>query len=91
MYADWTKHLSRPEDKSEFEKDVRGSKRILDHLKGILLMKDHSLDVAERSVHQFDNPNWSHKQAYYNGYKAALTYLITLTDLDQQTKDLNDR
>lgn len=85
MYPDWTKHLKDPEAKAKFERDIWGAKRILDHIKGILLLKDRSLEASERSVNSFDQPNWAYKQAYYNGYKAALMYLITLTDLDQQT------
>lgn len=87
MYSDWTKHIRDQKDREDFVRDVRGSKRILDHLKGLLVEKERALDRSEMDPKVFDQPNWSHNQAYKNGYRAALTYLITLTDLDQQNKE----
>jgi hypothetical protein len=87
MYTEWTRHIKDPTDKVEFEKDVYGSKRILDHLKGILKEKEKTLDRSELDPVSYDNPNWACKQAYKNGCRSSLHYMLTLIDLDQQNKE----
>ena len=84
MYIGWTKHLVDPKSKEEFEKDVYGSKRILDHLMLLLLEEENTLDRTEMDVKAFDNPNWAYKQAYKNGYRKAISILKTMIDLDHQ-------
>ena len=86
MYIGWTKHLQTVKEKEEFEKDVYGSKRILNHLMLLLNEEENTLDRTEMDVKAFDNPNWAYKQAYKNGYRKAISILKTMIDLDHQDR-----
>jgi hypothetical protein len=89
MYSKWTEHL--PEEKKEaFAKFVRGSKEVLDRAIQILKQSLDSTERVELGTKWFDTPNWSHKQAYINGYKAGLTASMELLHLDQQEQN-NER
>lgn len=85
MYAEWTKHLPHEPDKKDWERDIKGSKRILDHLLKLLREREAGIDRSELDPKVYDQqPNWAYKQADKNGRRAELHYLTKLIDLDQQ-------
>lgn len=84
MFVDWTKHLNTIEEKQKFEDRVQAAKPVLDRLKQLIKEKTEALDRAELDEASFDNPNWSHKQAYRTGLRAASAGFAKLIDLDQQ-------
>jgi len=84
MLVDWTKHLQTEKEKEEFEKSIYGSKRILERLRALMDERELALDINERSVKQFESPNWAEKQAFHNGFRSCLHIVKKLIDLDQQ-------
>lgn len=84
MLVDWTRHLTTPKEKEDFESSLHGSKRILDRLKALIEERELSIDVSERGLKQFESPNWAAKQAFQNGYKASSEIIKKLINLDQQ-------
>lgn len=91
MLIDWTKHLKDPELKVQFENKLINSKEVLDVLYKLLVERETALDRAELRADQFDNPNWSHKQAFNNGFRSAVNVCKILINLDQQKGTSNDR
>lgn len=90
MYADWTRHISDPKEREEFERSIQGSKRVLQRLASLLDERTASIDASEISVKQFDNPSWAYKQAFQNGFRASNAITKKLINLDQQViKDTN--
>jgi hypothetical protein len=87
MITAWTKNLKTAKDIDEFEKYVRGSTRLLDRLKEILHENLSQLDSREVSSTDFDDPNWSFRQAFRNGQRSTLKNLIRLTTLDHRSED----
>lgn len=47
----------------------------------IMDMELNSMETVELSPKAFETPSWSHKQAFFNGYKACIKTLNKLTDL----------
>lgn len=86
MITAWTKHLTDPDAKTKFERTVWASKEILDRLAVLIQEMKQDLDNIETNVKVFDSPNWSEKQAYYNGFRSALKTITKLINLDQQNK-----
>ena len=84
MYSIWTKNLKDPEEKNNFESSILGSKKVLERLKEILDEERLGLDYTEMDIKSFDTPGWDYKQAYKNGYRAALKYADMLINLDNQ-------
>lgn len=91
MYSKWTSHLDSEDEKQDFRLYVISSKDVLARQKQILDEEELALDRSEISVEQFDSPNWGERQAYKNGYRAALFHLKKLIDLDQQETNFNER
>jgi hypothetical protein len=89
MITAWTKHLQDPAAKVAFERTVWSSKETLDRLVVLLAEMRSDLDNIETNVKVFENPNWSEKQAYYNGFKSALKTVTKLINLDQQNELIN--
>lgn len=87
MYSVWTKHLKDPEEKAQFEKNLRNSKWILDKLDEILLSMETSLRRSEISPASYDSPNWAYRQAHSNGFLQSITSVRRLINLDQRDKD----
>lgn len=87
MYTKWTSHLSDPEEKERFLNLIVSSKPVLDRLAQLIKEDEDNLHKVERSAKQFDSPNWSWRQAFYNGSIAAYFSTQKLIDLDQQ--DIN--
>ena len=83
MYTIWTKHLAE-DQKQRFRDQIIGSKDILERLMDILKDEEKTLDRSETDIKSFDVPNWDYKQAYKNGYRAAIGVMLKLINLDQQ-------
>jgi|SRR5882672_838680 len=84
MYTAWTNHLKTDEDKKSFAISVNRSKHVLNRLKQLIEQDLEATGKAEISFKAYDNLNWAYRQAHTNGYKKALTNLLTLVDLDKQ-------
>lgn len=84
MYLDWTKNLKTDEDKTKFQSSLMSGKTALDRLLEILQEYENSLERSEIDPKVFDTPNWAYLQAYKNGYRACLSKIKTLINLDDQ-------
>lgn len=84
MMTLWTNHLKTSEEKENFNNSVIGSRPVLDRLSQILRQEDGEITRTELSVDAYDNPNWSHKQAFKNGQRSVYRKLQLLLNLDQQ-------
>lgn len=84
MFIGWTSHIKDNKEKEQFQQSVYGSKRVLDRLKGIIDELEKGVDRTEKDAHIYENPSWAYLQAHWNGYKAALTAILKIVDLDQQ-------
>jgi hypothetical protein len=80
----WIRHLSHQDKdtKTNFEAAIRNSTVALSRLRQIIQEDLDSLDRAETSENQFEDPNWSHKQAYWNGQRSKLLSYLSLLNID---------
>jgi hypothetical protein len=83
MISAWTKHLDTPEDKERFQKEILGSKRVLDRLSQLINEIEVDQDMIERNPKMYELPNWDYRQAHLNGYKQCLKTITTIINLDQ--------
>lgn len=83
----WTNHLKTDEEKKNFQNSFRGSKIVLDRLSQILSQEEGEITRTELSADTYDNPNWSHKQAFKNGQRSVYRKLQLLINLDQQKEN----
>lgn len=84
MWTEWTSHLSTPEEKEQFEREIFSAKRVLNRQKALIDKRLDGLERTEEKIEAYDSPSWSHKQAYINGYRAALKTQRITVDLDSQ-------
>lgn len=84
MYGSWTKHLKDPEEVKRFQNTVISAKPVLDRLLEIMKEDETALDRSEMDIKSFETPNWSHLQAFKNGYRSHLQAINKLINLDQQ-------
>ena len=84
MISAWTKNISSQEEVTRFQNQFQGSKGVRQRLKDLLDEEKAALDNAEISPKMFDTPGWDYKQAYTNGFKAALKMVQTLINPDQE-------
>jgi hypothetical protein len=91
MYSIWTRHLKDPEDKVHFEKNVRNSSWLLEHLKILINSLDKDVERIESNTKVYDLPNWDYRQADMNGYRRALGQVQKLLDLDQKENNVSIR
>lgn len=84
----WVSHLSNQDQdsKANFESAVRNSTTALYRLKDILLEDLDAIERVENSEKQFEDPNWSHKQAFWNGQRSRLHSILSLLNFDQERK-----
>lgn len=84
--APWIRHLSNQdqESRNNFEAAIRNSTVALGRLREIIKEELESLDRAEFSDKQFEDPNWSHKLAYLNGQRSKLKSFLNLLTFDQE-------
>lgn len=88
MYSKWTQHLKDDPDKQDrFRNEIISSANVLDRLKEILIEEDNTIDRSELAISSYDSPSWAHKQAYKNGYRAALAVVSQVVTLDQADRD----
>lgn len=84
MITAWTKHLKTEEEQERFRNTVKSAKPVLERLTELLNEELNGLERYELSTKQFDNPNWAEKQAFQNGYRAAMSIVNNIINLDQQ-------
>lgn len=89
MISAWTKNLSSPDDQERFKRNLLASRSVLERLQELLDEEKKALDAAELSPKIFDLPNWDYRQAYDNGFKAAIKMVGTLIHIDP--KEYNGR
>lgn len=87
MITAWTKNAKSQEEKEAFEKEVLGSKRVLQRLQVLLDEMKADADTLELNPKIYDIPNWDYRQADMNGYKRCLKQISKLINLDQGTND----
>lgn len=82
----WIKHLSNQdsERRDNFEAAVRNSTIALGRLRELLQESLEGLNNKEFTDKQFEDPNWSHKQAYWNGQRSAFKQILNLLTFDQK-------
>jgi len=83
MWIKWTSNLSTEAEINDFRNKVYGSKPVLDRIRQLLDEKEAAIDRSEIKLEEYENPNWSHKQAFKNGIRAAcadLRLLLTIED-----------
>lgn len=84
MISAWTKHISDQSEKEQFQKQVLGSKVVLNRLQALLNELKEDADGLELNPKIYDIPNWEHRQADMNGYKRCLKQVSKLINLDQE-------
>lgn len=82
MIGAWTSHLSG-KDKENFEGQVKRSTEVLDRLNVLLKQELSNQELTELTVKAFETPNWAERQAFYNGFRAALNTVTKITNIDQ--------
>lgn len=80
LSLNWSKHLHDEDKKKNFEDLVRNSTVVLGRLKALLEEDLRSLDTRDTTEKDFEDPNWSHKQAFRNGDRARLKKVINLLE-----------
>ena len=88
MQSAWFKNLKTDEEQSRFMNSLLGAKPVLERLKELLEEKEKEIELSERSLASYDNPNWAYKQAHKNGSLSSLSTIKNLINLDQQ-KDIH--
>lgn len=88
MLSVWTRHITDPDQKARFEQELINS-NVLDRLRELLKQAELELDVSERSVKAYDNPNWAYRQAHANGIRQGFSKIKSLLTFDK--KETNDR
>lgn len=83
MWIKWTSNLKSEGEINDFRNKIFAAKPVLDRITNLLDEKEAALDRSEINIAEYDNPNWSHKQAFKNGIRAAcadLRLLLTIED-----------
>lgn len=80
MDIKWVSHLKNvsQKQKEEYVQAIKASTLYSSRLEEILLQKKDTIERTELSAETYDNPNWANKQAYFNGQKSMLQYVIDL-------------
>lgn len=82
MHIDWTKHLEDQKSKDEFEALLRNNTRILRRLQEIVSEWEGTVVRQERSVKQYETPNWAQLTSHRNGNVEILQRLKDLLSLN---------
>jgi hypothetical protein len=82
MPTRWYQHLDQTDTESldSFKNSIRNSSTCLKRLSTILFEDLNALTGNELLLKDFEDPSWSHKQAYRNGFKAALIDQLRLIE-----------
>jgi hypothetical protein len=82
MIGTWTQHLSNDaKGKKELEETIKRSSIALGRLKDIVIDNINTIDKIELTLSNYDNPNWSYKQAFLNGKRASYQEILNLLDI----------
>jgi hypothetical protein len=84
VYTIWTQHLSSESEVQDFKRAVKSAKPVLDRVCTILDGRLSEISRVEMNPKEFENPSWSHKEAFVLGQKQQLSAIRTLLNLDQQ-------
>jgi len=82
MISKWTSHLKDPVEIERFQSTLAGSRTVLERLKAIIEESEKAIEATEVDPKSYDNPSWSHKQAFYNGAKSQLKLIKRLIEYD---------
>jgi hypothetical protein len=83
MWIKWTSNLKDEVEINNFRNQVFAAKPVLDRIRQLLDEKEAAIDRSEINPETYNNPNWSHMQAFKNGIRAAcgdLRLLLTIED-----------
>lgn len=78
MLPIWTKNLKEIDDIKKFEDAFRASTPVLERLNELLNQMESETTDKEMSSKIYDSPNWSHRQAHFNGFKSAINMVNRL-------------
>ena len=77
----WTRHLKTEKERENFLQILMNSTTVLSRLQALLKEELDSLDNQECTVKDFEDPSWSHKQAFRNGERARIRKTLDLITL----------
>jgi len=83
LHIEWTKHLSDPVEKQQFEASYHGSKTVLDRQIQLIDEKIAAIDRSFEGMKQYQSPNWALETAHKNGLLSAynsMKLLLTIKD-----------
>jgi len=81
MYSAWTQHLNTEKEKEEFKDRLIRNRDLFEVQSKIIENELNTMENVELSPKAFETPSWSHKQAFFNGYKACSKVINKLNDL----------
>lgn len=84
MLFEWTRHISDPKEKEEFENTVRNSNQVLDRLNQILDEKEATITRSEITSDSYKDSSWAYKQAHLNGNHEMIHWLRKILTLDNR-------
>jgi 3-methyladenine DNA glycosylase AlkD len=87
VYTKWTSHLKTEEEKKRFENSIVGSRIVLERLRDLI---DERLKELDKLEVDFNNPNWSYREASIIGARKDLRDLRKLINLDEQAIKTGD-
>lgn len=79
---DLVSHLKTQKERDEFKKVYLNSGYTLDRIREVVQGYSDSVIASETKLDDFEDPNWSHKQAHRNGMKAAYAKLLQLLKVE---------
>lgn len=82
MMMDWTKHITDPKEKEEYQTSLKHQRWVLDDLSKILSEIEQRQEYRQIDPKLYDTPNWEYRQAHLNGYRQCLNSIKTLINLD---------
>lgn len=79
----WFKNL-KEEEKEEFQKLLFLNKQIFIKYLSIIEDMESEIEKTELTINDFENPSWSHKQAFRNGQRSQLKKFKEILNFVQQ-------
>lgn len=78
LLIEWTKHLSDPDQKENFEKTLRNNTLVLARLRDIVDEWEQTILREETKSDQYSTANWAMLQAHKNGNREIIKRLKDL-------------
>jgi len=75
---DWTKNISSDKEKEELIKTLKASTTMRENLLRILNERETTLIKRNYTEDDFNEPNWSEKQAFRNGQLSMINHIKNL-------------